>query len=214
VIRSSRGAVLPRRMLIVAAAVLIPALAGCEAGNNAPTLNWHQPTDGAGTVIGSIAIRNVFVLGGPVTGTLAAGKSAGLFFALVNSGQPDTLVSITSPGTAKSIALPGGHITLGSQQAVLLDGPEPKAILDGLSHALPSGSFIRMTMNFQNAGSVTLDVPVLPQALYYSTFSPVPSPAPTPTPTPNGTKSGRHQGSPAATVTPSPAASPSPSGTP
>lgn len=206
-IRSSRGAALPRRMLIVAVAALIPALAGCEAGSNAPTLSWHQPTAGAGTVIGDIAISNVFILGAPLPGTLAAGSSAGLFFALTNSGRPDKLVSITAPGWVKSITLPGGHLTLASQQAVLLEGPNPKAVLDDLSRPLPGGSFIRVTMNFQNAGSVRLDVPVLPQSQYYSTFSPAPTPSPTPT-----TK--RHPGSPAPTTSVTPAASASPSPSP
>jgi copper(I)-binding protein len=184
VIRSSRRAALPYRMLIVAAAALIPALAGCEAGNNAPTLNWHQPTDGAGTAIGNIAIRDVFVLGAPLGGTLAAGQSAGLFFAVVNSGSPDRLVSVSAPGAAKSATLPGGQVALAADQAVLLS-PQPKVILDGLTRALAGGTFIRVTLSFQNAGSVTLNVPVEPQSQYYSTFSPAPPPGATASPTPS-----------------------------
>lgn len=209
-IRSSRGAALPHRMLIVAVAALIPALAGCEAGNNAPTIGWHQPTAGAGTTIGAIAISNVFVLGAPPSGTLAVGQSAGLFFALVNSGKPDRLVSVTATGAAKSVTLPGGHVTLASRQAVLLDGPEPKAVIDDLSRALPGGSYIRVTMNFQNAGSVTLKVPVMPQSQYYSTFSP----APTPSPTPTAKKAKSHPGSPSPTTSATPAAGTSPSPSP
>ncbi len=208
-IRSSRRAALPYRMLIVAAAALIPALAGCEAGNDAPTLHWHQPTDGAGTVTGDIAIRDVFVLGAPQNGSLAAGQSAALFFAIVNSGSPDRLVSVTAPGAAASVTLPGGQIALGTQQAVLLTGPQPQVVLDGLTRALPGGAFIRVTMSFQNARSVTLNVPVIPQADSYSTFSP----APTPSPTPAVKKNKRHPGSPApsASATPGATASPAPS---
>jgi copper(I)-binding protein len=209
VIRSGRRAALPYRMLIVAAAALIPALAGCEAGNNAPTLAWHQPTDGAGAEIGGIAIGDAFILGAPTNGSLAAGTSAGLFFAIVNSGRPDRLVSVTAPGAAKSVTLPGGQVSLAADQAVLLSGPQPKVILDGLTRALPGGTFIRVTMSFQNAGSVTLNVPVMPQAQYYSTFSP----APTPSPTPAVSNAGRPRGSPipTATTTPGGTASPSPS---
>jgi copper(I)-binding protein len=213
VIRSSRGAKLSHRLLVVAAAALIPALAGCEAGASAPTLSWHQPTDGAGTVVGGpdgIAIRDVFVLGAPLNGTLAAGQSAGLFLALVNSGKPDKLISVTAPGTATSVTLPGGQVALPSQQAVLLTGPQPKVILDGLTHALAGGSFIRIILNFQDAGSVTLQVPVMPQAQYYSTFSPAPTPTPTPT------KARSHSPSPSASPTPgvTPTPSPSPDSTP
>ena len=65
-----------RRLLVLAIAALIPALAGCEAGNNAPTQEWHQPTDGTGVVLNDISIRNVFVLGAPIGSTIGVGSSA------------------------------------------------------------------------------------------------------------------------------------------
>ena len=197
-------AALPRRLCIAAVAALIPALAGCEAGANAPTQQWHQPTDGAAAVLHGIAIRNVFVLAAPANAALAAGKSAGLFLALVNSGSPDRLLSISAPGTAKSVQLPGGSpVPLARSQAVLLTGPQPKVILTGLVRSLPGGSFIPVTMNFQNAGSITLSVPVVPQALYYSTFSA----APTPTPTATAARKPKHHGQATPTPTPSPSTS-------
>jgi copper(I)-binding protein len=200
VIRSSRrpGG---RRLLVLAIAALIPVLAGCEAGNNAPTQQWHQPTDGTGTVHDNIAIRNVFVLGAPIGSTIKAGSSAGVFLALINDGSADKLVRISAPGTATSVTLPGGSVSLASQQAVFLTGPAPKVVLEGLTRPLTGGSSVRLVLTFQNAASVSITVPVMPRAQYYSTFSP-PSPTPSPTPT---TKS-KHK---SATATPS--ASPSPS---
>jgi copper(I)-binding protein len=211
VIRSRHRAVRPLRLLVLAIAALILALAGCEAGNNAPTQEWHQPTDGAGIVHDNIAIRNVFVLGAPLGSTLPAGGSAGVFLALINNGSQDKLLSITAPGTAKSVVLPGGAVSLASQQAVLLTGPAPKVILEDLTRPLAGGGSVRLVMNFQNAASVNLDVPVMPRAQYYSTFSPAPSPTPSPTPT---VAKGRHRhaATPGATSTPS--ASPSPSTSP
>lgn len=206
-------AALPRRLCIAAVAALIPALAGCEAGANAPTQQWHQPTNGAGTVQHGIAIRNVFVLGAPANTALAAGKSAGLFLGLYNSGSRDQLLSISAPGTAKSVQLPGGRpVPLAQSRAVLLTGPEPKVILTGLVRSLPGGSFIRVVMNFQNAGSVTLSVPVLPQAQYYSTFSPAPTPTPTPTASARKHKHGgkskaKSGGTPSSTASPTPSPS-------
>jgi copper(I)-binding protein len=200
VIRSSRRPA-GRRLLVLAIAALIPALAGCEAGNNAPTQEWHQPTDGSETVHDNIAIRNVFVLGAPIGLTIKAGSSAGVFLALINEGSADKLVKITAPGTAKSVTLPGGSVSLASQRAVLLTGPAPKVVLEGLIHPLSGGSTVRLVLTFQKAASVSLTVPVMPRAQYYSTFSP---PSPTPSPTP-ATKS-KHK---SATATPS--ASPSPS---
>ena len=113
VIGSGWGSTLPRRLALVAAAALIPVLAGCEAGNNAPTLAFHYPTDAAGTSVGKLAIRNVFILGAPLGRDIARGQSASLFLSLVNNGAPDALTSITAPGTALSVTLPaqrpGGH---------------------------------------------------------------------------------------------------------
>jgi hypothetical protein len=103
------------------------------------------------------------------------------------------------------VLLPGGGVGLASQQAVLLTGPAPKVILEHLLRPLNGGGSVRLVMNFQNAASVALDVPVMPQAQYYSTFSAPPTPTPIPTPTPTATpvKHSRHRG------TAKPSASPS-----
>ena len=197
-IRSRSRAARPRRLLVLAIAALIPALAGCEAGNNAPTQEWHQPTDGAGVVHDNIAIRNVFVLGAPVGATVPAGQSAGLFLALINDGSADKLLSITAPGTARSVALPGGVVSLASQQAVLLTGPQPKVILQDLTRPLVGGSSITLVMNFQNAARLTLQVPVVPKAQYYATYSPPPTPTPTAAPASHS----KHKAKPATSPTP------------
>jgi copper(I)-binding protein len=192
-----------RRLLVLAIAALIPALAGCEAGNNAPTQEWHQPTDGTGTVHNDIAIRNVFVLGAAIGSTIKVGGSAGVFLALINNGSADRLVKISAPGTAKSVTLPGGSVSLASQKAVLLTGPAPKVILEGLIRPLTGGSTVRLVLTFQNASSVSMAVPVMPRAQYYSTFSP---PSPSPSATPKGKKSSASP-SPSASASPSPSAS-------
>jgi hypothetical protein len=170
VIRS--GSSLPRRLALIAAAALIPALAGCEAGYNAPTQEFHPPTDGSGTVVGSLSIRNVFVLGAPLGANLATGQSASLFLAVVNSGAPDRLISITAPGSASSVTLPAGGVPIVYGHPVLLTGPKPQLVLTGLTRSLPSGSSIKLILDFQKAGPVTLLVPVEPRAAQFQTFAP------------------------------------------
>jgi copper(I)-binding protein len=202
VIRSRRRPARPRRLLVLAIAALIPALAGCEAGTNAPTQEWHNPTDGVGVVHDNISIRDVFVLGAPLGSALPPGQSAGVFLAMINDGSPDKLLSITAPGTAKSVSLPGGAISLASQHAVLLTGPAPMVILEDLTRPLNGGGSVVLVMNFQNAASVTLNVPVMPQAQYYSTYSTAPTPTPTPTAAPATGKHRRHKAT--ANATPSP----------
>jgi copper(I)-binding protein len=200
--RRPRGG-LPRRLLIVAAVALIPAVAGCEAGNNAPTLDFHPPTVGTGLFVHNLAIRNVFVLGGPNNAALPAGSAASLFLAVVNTGSPDRLVSIQAPGTATAVTLAGGSIEIGTNVSALLTGPTPSAVLTGLTRRLRSGTVITIVLNFQKAGSISLRVPVLPQTQAYATFSP---PAPTPT-----AKLKRHLRVPVGSVSATPTATPTPS---
>jgi len=191
---------LPRRLLILAAAALVPVVAGCEAGNNAPTLNWHYPTVGSGEVIQDMTIRNVFVLGGAGTSALPAGSSAGLFLALYNAGNPDRLVSVQAPGTATAVTVAGGSVKVGMDAGAYLTGPAPEVVLSGLTRRLRSGSIITIVLNFQKLGAVTMRVPVLAQAAANATFSP---PAPTPSATPKS--------HPMISASVSPTASPSPS---
>lgn len=167
-----------RRLLLVSVAVLVPLLAGCEAGNNAPTVEFHPPTDGATTVVGDLSIRNVFILGAPLGSRLHPGQSASLFFAIVNTGKPDRLLSISAPGSAASVRLAAGTVSIATARPVLLTGPQPEAYLVGLTRQLTNGSAIRLVLHFQVAGAVPLEVPVMTRAAQYATLSPPPSPSP------------------------------------
>jgi len=175
VIRSKRGLLSLRDLVVVAAVGLIPAIAGCEAGYNAPTQQWHQPTPGASAIVdNTLRINNLFVLG-PAPGlTLPRGASAGVFLALANAGAPDRLISITAPGSANSVQVPAGGIFVGRQQSLLLTGPAPRVLLVHLTRTLNGGQWVRLNMEFQNAGHVSLMVPVMPRTAAYGTYSPAP----------------------------------------
>ena len=193
-IRSRRGVLSVRGLAAVAAASLIPAIAGCEAGANAPTQQWHQPTPGASAIVNNtLRINNMFVLGPAPGFSLPRGASAGVFLALTNNGIPDRLLSITAPFAATSVRVPVGGISLGHQQSLFLTGPSPRVLLVRLTRVLTGGQYIRVNMNFQNAGHVSLLVPVMPRAAFYGTFSPAPlllrpniPASPTPSPTTSG----------------------------
>ena len=169
-IRSSLRIARPRRLVVLAIAALIPALAGCEAGYNAPTQQWHQPTDGTAAVHNNISIANVFVLGAPLGEKIPVGESAGVFLALTNEGSSDALVSITAPGTARSVMLPGGSVPLASQQSVPPDRPGARGHPAGPDPAAdrridrPAGDGLRERRSVHPgapgdaAGAVLLDV--------------------------------------------------------
>ena len=190
-IRSRRGVLSLRSLAVVAAAGLIPAIAGCEAGTNAPTQQWHQPTPGASAIVNNtLRINNMFVLGPAPGFSLPRGASAGVFLSLSNDGIPDRLISITAPFAATSVRVPAGGISLGHKQSLFLTGPSPRVLLVRLTRILNGGQYVRVNMDFQNAGHVSLLVPVMPRAAWYGTFSPAPvilhpnipvSPTPSPT---------------------------------
>jgi copper(I)-binding protein len=208
----ARRSLVLRRVCVVAAAAVLPVLAGCEAGDNAPVLQWHPPTEGASKTIvplganGSLAIRNVFVLGAPPATSLPAGSSAGLFLALINSGPHDRLVSVSAPGTATSVTVPAGGVNLPRDHSALLTGPAPEIVLNGLTRSLVGGTNIQILLTFKNAGMQRMTVPVLPKADFYATYSAAPSPTPTPT----GTGKRRHHNKASPTATPTPSATATP----
>ena len=198
---------LNRRLLLGAIAVLVPMLAGCEAGLNAPTLEFHPAASGVTTVQGGIVFGNLFVLGSPLGTELPAGGQAGIFLAL-QAQNGDRLLAVRAPGSASSVKLAGGSINLPAQAVVNLGGPVPQVVLTGLINPLSGGQTVQLTFVFAQAGSVTLGVPVEPHAYDYATYSPPPIPTPTPTPTGIASATG------SATATPSATPSASPSTTP
>jgi copper(I)-binding protein len=205
--------VIRRSLLAGAVAMLVvPALAGCQAGPRAPTLQFHQAAFGFHTVINGITISNAFVLAAPSGSSLPAGSQAGLFLGLYNNGSADdALTAVAVPhGEASSVSIQGGSVTIPAYSSVNLTGPTPQVVLNGLSKPLSGGQDIEVVLGFQHAGSVTMDVPVEPQSFYYSDLSQPPSPTPTATPslTPTATPTAT------ATPTPTPTHTPTPTPTP
>jgi hypothetical protein len=202
-----------RRLLLIPVVALIPVLAGCEAGTQAPTLEFHVPTDAATANAdnGNLNIRNVFVLGAPLGASLQRGDTASVFFSLVTTGGSDRLLSITAPGSAASVTLPGGSLAVTASHPVLLNGPQTKAFLVGITRKIRGGSTLTLVLNFLRAGQVSLVVPVMARAAHYQTYGPAPSPttpAPsTPVPSPTTTAKKHHKATPSVTPTPTPSAS-------
>jgi len=193
-----------RRLLFGAIALLVPALAGCEAGLNAPTLEFHAASNGVSVTDGGIAIDNAFVLGPELNSTLPVGGRAGVFVALL-AQHASRLESVSAPGTASSATITGGPVDLAPQSLVDLEGPAPQIVLTGLTRSLSGGETIQLVLDFATVGAVTLNVPVEPQAYNDATYSPPPTPTSTPSPTATATGT---SSSASITATASPSATP------
>jgi len=166
-----------RRLLLGAIAVLVPLLAGCEAGLNAPTLDFHPANNGSNIIHNGITIANAFVLGPAPGQELLPGHQAGAFLA-IESENGDRLISVSAPGSALTVRLVGGAVNLPAQKLVTLTGPSPKVVLTGLTNGLTGGETVQMIFTFAVAGAIPLAVPVQPAAYEYATYSPPPIPVP------------------------------------
>jgi copper(I)-binding protein len=200
-----------RRMLFGALAVLAPALAGCEAGFNAPTLDYHQAAFGAYAMKNGVSISNAFVLGPSPSGPEVAGGRAGVFLA-ITSQDGDKLVSASAPDTASAVQILGGTVSVPAAVPVTLTGPVPRVVLTGLANPLQGGDLVKLNLTFAEAGTIAMTVPVQPKAYEYATFSP---PA---TPSPTATKKGKTKAKPpigaSASGSASPGSTASPTATP
>jgi len=198
------------RMLFGALAVLAPALAGCEAGYNAPTLEYHQAAFGAYATKNGVSISNAFVLGPSPSGPEVAGGRAGVFLA-ITSQNGDKLVSASAPGTATSVKILGGPVSVPAVGSADLTGPVPRVVLNGLANPLQGGTLVKLNLTFAEAGTIAMTVPVQPKAYEYATFSPPPTPPPAATKkkaNPSASASASESASPGATA--SPTATPTP----
>ena len=196
------------RMLFGALAVLAPALAGCEAGYNAPTLEYHQAAFGAYASKNGVSISNAFVLGPSPSGPEVAGGRAGVFLA-ITSQNGDKLVSASAPGTATSVKILGGPVRVPAAVPADLTGPVPRVVLNGLANPLQGGELVKLNLTFAEAGTIAMTVPVQPKAYEYATFSPPPTPPPAAT-----KKKANPSASASASGSASPGATASPTGTP
>ena len=165
-----------RCLLIGAIAILVPTLAGCEAGLNAPTLEFHPASYGVSTVVNGITLDDLFVLGPALNETLPTGGQAGVFLSLSSQFSDDKLVAVSAAKTASSVQLVTGPVTLTQGTVVDLSGPHPEIVLNGLTNPLSGGETVQLTFTFTNAGEVTLMVPVEPAADEFATYFPPPTP--------------------------------------
>ncbi|ACY96294.1 MULTISPECIES: copper chaperone PCu(A)C [Thermomonospora] len=184
-------------LTVAGAIALAPVLSGCAAGHTPQTAMPTQLTEGVNVSVpqdakvAQIDIRNMFVLGPAPGSTAAAGSAVPLYATLINQvqGKADRLVEVSSPAFRQAqiagggIALPAAGPEGGTAVRLIAEGQQmPPVVLQGLTSPLIGGETIRLTLRFEQAGSITVPVPVVPWQQEFATYSPVPTaPAPSPT---------------------------------
>ncbi|MFI7104770.1 copper chaperone PCu(A)C [Nonomuraea sp. NPDC050227] len=184
-----------RRWIVVAAAFLAaPVLAGCGAGFDANTNKPYAPNEAVALIdqgaygTRGIHIPQAFILGPDSGAQLPWRGSAPIYLNILNTaGAADTLqaVSAGSVGSVK-VAAP---IQLPPNQLVNTGKPQPQLMLESISTSLRGGESVRLDLQFANAGTVTLTVPVVTRSREFKDYpaapnaTPVATPSASPTPT-------------------------------
>ncbi|GGS88493.1 hypothetical protein GCM10010156_53710 [Planobispora rosea] len=181
-----------RHWAVAAAAFLAaaPALAGCGTGFDAITAQPYMPNEALSVKVEDkdLKISQAYFLGPDSGGSLPAGGSTPLYLYMVNTGpQDDRLVGLgvdPALGTAKVPA----PVTLPAfgKQAAVVGRPTPSIMVEQLKKPLKGGETIKVQLQFEKAGIVSLNVPVITRSREFTQLPAVPgaSAAPTPTPTP------------------------------
>lgn len=167
-----------RRVTAAATLVLVPLASGCAAGKDAQTSRQYQATEAVSATHNGMEIRNLFVLGPDQGQSLPAGAAVPVYLALINnSAKPDQLLTIAAPGLAAAGQVPQGSVTLPPKQIVTpgYQG-QPPLTLQQLAGPLRGGEWRRITFQFREAGTVTVNVPVVSRHGTYLTYSPAPTP--------------------------------------
>jgi copper(I)-binding protein len=156
-----------RRPLAVAAVALSAlALSACGTSlHGAKTYTEHGRQDGALADVGGrtgVAVRDLHVEP-PATGSqLDQGSTAFVTGGLVNDGStPDALLSASSDVATSATLTVGGQPVTSVAIPALGAAPQDWAVqLDGLTQATHVAEYVGVTLVFEHAGRITLQVPV------------------------------------------------------
>ncbi|MGH3914142.1 MAG: copper chaperone PCu(A)C [Pseudonocardiaceae bacterium] len=156
------------------------ALAGCGAGQTAQTASQAAAVDGTSADLGALALRDVLIpYAEDHNGTYPSGSDVPVQLTIINqTTNADTLVSLSTPA-ARQVLLEGattipagvsvsgvtdhgGPATPTAASANPLDVDELRVMLVDILRPVRPGLNTELTFVFQNAGPVTLSVPMGP----------------------------------------------------
>lgn len=158
---SRRPTLLPRPATVAAALAVAVLLSGCGAGLDAELYREQPAYAGSEAVLGSMEVRDVYVVG-------PASRTTSAYLVLYNTGgHTDTLIGASTPlasavtivdGSARPTPVADLAIPPGGE--VFLDTPSAHLALQGLTHPITIGEETSLTLDFQAFGELTIKVPI------------------------------------------------------
>jgi len=140
--------------MALAGLLVAGALSGCGTGLDAQTNAIYDPGDGVNERGGGVDVLNALLVANPDgTGTLSA--------ALLNNGQEADEV------TEVAVSADGEELTVDASGLPVALPPSPRAPLNIEDEAavyvedVEAGYFVTLSMQFQNAAPVEIEVPVV-----------------------------------------------------
>ncbi len=141
------------------------ALSACSAGQVTQTASQNRDKVGAMTEVGDLTLRAV-EFAHPRGGIYEDGDDADLTMVIANSGQEDdALVGVEGEGFGDvefdtGSGGDGSELEIPADEIVYVDADDLGVTLTDLDDSLTAGQSLELTFVFENAGEVTLPVPV------------------------------------------------------
>jgi hypothetical protein len=153
------------RLLSAVALLAVAPLAGCAAGQHDATSHESSPHI-VNAEAGPVAVRNVVVW---PSNSGSGTAQAYVTFTLV-SPVTDTLTGVSLSGGTVTPTDPTTQLVVKPEAPLIISDPDtpttnPGLAITGLSTPLLAGTTVPVTLNFQNAGSVTVQAPVRDQTV-------------------------------------------------
>ena len=143
-----------RRIACVALLAAIP-LTACAAGYQAETSRERTTLTSVTAAKGYLTLRNIFFVG-----PASAGEDLPLYLAIFNGGTAnDKLLSVSSSASSGGF-VPASNAINANGKLFYNQGDGSVPELTGMKGLVRVGQTVTVTLTFQQAGELTLDVPI------------------------------------------------------
>jgi hypothetical protein len=141
-------------MMTALATALVLGTAGCTFGARIATNIPYEPSDGVGTTVGDIAVRNALLI-------TEDGSTLNLVVTFVNSSDSDRAITVQWQGEG---GRESDRVIVNANRAAILGGPEQRQILIEGVEVIP-GALFPLFFQYGDQPGMELLVPVLDGSL-------------------------------------------------